>query len=175
MRLRLSSLAVAGFALSHLLLVVSAAFNWAPWTHWRSLASVINDYQILTGADNTFSFFATHVASQAVVDITTTDTRGRVTHVCYERIHSEAEMRLIALSLGFVQQKLYDLLATSLAENTMRRNIDVQQVTVSLGYYSVPPLKNAKTSAPSVLNLYRGDFVRKGLVWDIQSMGYHAF
>jgi hypothetical protein len=146
------------FVVCHGALLISTATGYYPWVH-SAAGAAVRDYEALTGADNTFNFFAPHVASQAFTEVTTVDRAGVKRVHLYDRARSEGELRLIAFSLAMQQQKLFDLLAYSLATSALRAD-DAQSATVRLGYYEIPKLASPQ-SQPLPKVLYLGRYIRE--------------
>ena len=143
----------------HAALLVCTATGFTQWLE-KLPGKTIPYYEALTGADNTFSFFAPHVASQAYTEVVTTKYDGSVSTRVYGSARTEGELRVVAFSLSMQQQGLYDLLAYSLAANALKAK-GAKEVVVRLGYYQIPRLEEAsKPAAPKIL--YVGKYVHPG-------------
>jgi len=150
------ALAVA-FVAFHATLLLTTAAQRQLLPAGTIAAEVLRDYAAISGADNTFSFFAPHVASQAFTEVTSAGP-GIPTEVHrYERGGTEGELRIISLSLAMQQQGLYDLLAYALAEHASRRP-GVESVQVRLGYYRTSRLTEP-LAAPEPAILYQGRYL----------------
>lgn len=150
---------VALFVAFHASLLIGTQTKRDPANSRTILGTVLRYYEALTGADNTFSFFAPHVAGQSFSQVIATDPDGRAHVTTYDRARTEGDIRVIAFSLAMQQQGLFDLLAYSFAANSLRHS-NAATVTVKLGYYDIPKLTD-KRAVPVPKVLYIGKYVRE--------------
>ncbi|WP_433983958.1 hypothetical protein RBB78_00700 [Tunturiibacter empetritectus] len=143
--------------------VFTSTFAISLGTRYPTALHWLHAYMELTGTDSTFKFFAPHVASQAIAEVTSYSS-GAVTHFTrYRRVRNDVDFRIIAFSLGLMQKQRYTLLGYALAEDAIKTDPAVDRVEVKLGFWQVRPLRESKTQSPQFLVLYRGDYARTGI------------
>lgn len=150
---------VAAFVAVHVSLLVATQTTHDPAASATLVGTALRYYEALTGADNTFSFFAPHVAGQAYSQVIEAGPSGQRRVTTYARATTEGDLRVIAFSLGMQQQGLFDLLGYSFAANAFRHS-DATEVTVRLGYYKIPKLTEPGAE-PMPEVIYTGKYVRE--------------
>jgi hypothetical protein len=150
-------------ALAHLILVASSAAHLRLATPRTAAARTIAAYGALSGSDNTFGFFAPHVAPEFHLQFTITSADGRVWEEPANRgVTREASLRFDSMTSLFAFDDLQPRIAASWAAALFGRYPDATRVEMLVEAEDMPTMESFRDgNRPEWDTIYTGDFSRR--------------
>jgi hypothetical protein len=153
---------LVAFAAGHLFLVACGAAGFGLLPEGTGAEKALRCYGAMTGADNTYGFFAPDVAEEARGFLTITDPDGRSwTEPVVEGDNEEVRLRLSSMygvAAGGEQRRG---LAASWAARAFGRHPEARVITVRIDLYEVPTMEDYRDGdRPEFVTIYERSFVR---------------
>ncbi len=161
-RFKLLALAAA----AHLILVASSAAHFRLIEPRTTAGRAIAAYGALSGSDNSFGFFAPHVAPEFHLQFTITGADGRTWEEPANRgLTREASLRFDSMTSLFVYEHLQTRVASSWAAALFGRYPEATRVEMKLEAQDMPTMEAFRDGNRAEWEtVYEGDFSRRSEV-----------
>jgi len=142
-------------AIAHLSLVLCGASHFNPVAESHFVGKLVHLYSWISGANNSYGFFAPAVASHARARFVITDYHGNTINTLLERGSGEFNIRLhTMLNLFTAIEEAQDLLARSLSGWIFGKYPDAQKVTLIVEIYNLPTMSQFRSGINPVWEEY---------------------
>jgi hypothetical protein len=155
---------LTALAAFHLVLVAGGAAHIRLFSPRTAVGTTVTAYSALSGADNSFGFFAPGVAPQFQVHFTLTDDAGKTWEESGEQgTTREANLRFDSTASMFAYKKLRGEVAKSWAAALFGRYPHVRQVEVLAEAEDMPTMEGYREGCrPEWDTVYTASFTRDG-------------
>jgi hypothetical protein len=162
MTLRFALLTAA--AAFHLVLVATSAAHIRLVSPRIPAGRAVEAYATLSGANNSFAFFAPAVAPQFTATFTLTDDTGRTwVETGDQGATHEADLRFQGVTSMFVYERFQERVGASWAAALFGKYPQLRQVEILVEAENMPTMKHYIQGARPVWDtVYSGTFVREG-------------
>jgi hypothetical protein len=155
---------LTAFAAFHLVLVACGAAHIRLFSPRTPVGHTVDAYAALSGADNTFGFFAPGVAPRFTVQFTLTDDAGRSWDEQAEQgVTREANLRFDSMASMFTFKGLRGKVGASWAAALFGRYPHVRQVEILAEAEVMPTMEAYRDGLrPESETVYNATFTREG-------------
>jgi hypothetical protein len=146
----------------HLLLVACGAAGFAPWKNGGFAGHSVSLYGHLTGASNSYGFFAPNVANQLITTVTAEDVQGNRRVVEFGGGGTETDRRISTMMMVFANAKCPQMHGLSLAAYILGKNPTARTVSVEIYQRRLPTMADYRQGErPYLEEIYRGAYGRR--------------